>query len=115
MLLYIHRVQVCGGCESGCSLNVKRVKWLLFKRVKSVKNHSNHVKITFKMSENNSKVSDKKEQKSEFHFFGELRDGKKQKSCPSVSFPKGEIHSFGVIFILFFFFFSDFSSLRNNF
>ena len=49
------------------SLNVKRVKWLLFKRVKKRKDHSNQVKITLKMSENHSKASENHSEESENH------------------------------------------------
>ena len=57
---------------------------------------SNQVKITFKMSENHSEVSENHLKKSENHYKrvnftlrgSTQRDSSKQKSCPSVSFPK---------------------------
>ena len=117
------------------SLDVKRVKWLLFKRVKSVKKHFNLVKIILKMSENHSKASENHSKKSENHskrvsstiFFSFLslqRNSSKQKSCPSVSFQKkvnslywSDFHSFGSNFHLlcFYAFFSLFWRITISF
>ena len=73
------------------------------------KDHSNRVKITLKTSENHSKASENHSEESENHskrvtftFLGSSqRDSSKQKSCPSVSFPKkwnslywSDFHSF---------------------
>ena len=92
----------------GYSLNVKRVKWLLFNRVKSVrstltewKSLSKRVKIIpkwVKITPKRVKIT----HRVNFTFWGSAqRDSSKQKSCPSVSSPQNEIHSIGVIFTLF--------------
>ena len=85
---------------SDTSLNVKGVKWLLFKRVKSVsltewKSLSKQVKIILKWK--SLKKEWKSLQKSEFYFFWELREGQRPLWVPL----KSEIHSFEVIFTLF--------------
>ena len=64
------------------SLNVKRVKWLLFNRVKSVRNTltewkslSKRVKIIPKWVKITPKKEWKSLQYSEFHFLGKLTEG----------------------------------------
>ena len=123
-------LSLAGGSRTWCilvlcyleiySLNVKRVKWLLFNRVKSVRNTLTEWKITLKTSENHSEESENHSKKSENHSNrvnstlrgSAQRDSLKQKSCPSVSFPKkwnslywSDFHSF----------WSDFHSLWNDF
>ena len=88
----ITTIQYKNGIESKYSLNVKRVKWLLF----------NRVKITLKTSENQSKVSENHSKKSVNHskksenhsnrvyfpFWGSSqRDSSFVSSCPSVRSP----------------------------
>ena len=105
------------------SLNVKRVKRLLFNRVKSVRNIltewkslSKRVKIIPKWVKNHSKKSENHSNRVNFISGGSAqRDSSKQKSCPSVSFPKkwnslywsdfhsfwSDFHSIGMIFTRF--------------
>ena len=107
------------------------MKWLLFKRVKSVKTTltgwkslSKRVKIPLKTSENHSEVSENHSKKSANHSnrvnftFWEAHRGTALlfRAVPLWASPKSEIHSIGVIFTHFGMIFTrferDFHSVR---
>ena len=105
------------------SLNVKRVKWLLFKRVKSVrttltewKSLSKWVKIIPKRV----KITPKRVRitpKEWLSLFGGAQRGtaRNKRAVPLWASPKSEIHSIGVIFTLFWVIFTHFGMIFTRF
>ena len=105
------------------SLNVKRVKLLLFKRVKSIRNTltewkslSKRVKIILKWV----KITPKRVKITPIELislFGEVHRGTawNKRAVPLWASPKSEIHSIGVIFTLFGVIFTQFGMIFTRF
>ena len=111
-------------CEIKYSLNVKRVKWLLFNRLKSVRNTLTEWKSILKRVKIIPKwvnIPPKRVKITPIEWISLYKGGahrgtaRNKRALPLWASPKSEIHSIGVIFTLFGVIFTHFGMIFTRF